>query len=1078
MTKYNIIRNGSFQSLTGGGEGDISLSWAELETLIDGTLDSGGVSITNSGILYLEANLSQRIKVDGIRLYANDLTKSANIDFYYSNTVTGTYTHLATNVGSYYYTTIAEPSAPRRVLVTISGINIDLYEFQIFNDDFIVAFGQDGSQYAEYLNNTPIGEEGTSQAIALYNNGNSSISADAYTVVDYTGEDGDNYIKISSSQNGTYYGINDGVLVESEDLTDTYRWDLGTFDNTEVSADNVIVTPPSTSQEPATSFSEIPFANYSRPYCYYNTLLYNNDDDVVYFISRDGTLLKLWSYDYENNAWTYESELRPGPAIHQGNVTVAVYLNGYVYVISRVDVDTYVGAFFRYDVNGVQDNYEDLPLPPAFAGFSHNAGADRISMCTDGVKYIYIATLDQGNMNTTTGRNFARYDTTTSGWVSLSNGYDNQVYYQNGANANMFGVQTMTYDTDRNVIYMLSMVSNYYDRPIGDSPYLCRYHVGTDTWSNSFLRLDSGGINAVGDDGEYTNPGGICYHEDWIYFGPDPEVNNNSVTRYNINTAVTETIAIGYENYNGTGNTDYTNHEGYSTLVFRTDGTRYIMLTNINGHRDEIYRTPQVPAGPIEIIADGTYTTPVFKLSDKYNSSYFIVDGTTDSETGNISYDENVYNGTIRVRGSDTAPITIDEVYISQGDYYIMRWIPYTGSKTTNWKNPGHADASRYDARGVRVDRKTGDIIFSYYYDYLNTEYSYIYKYDRSGNLLYSMSSNQDYFTYAFTTAMSIDQDGGVWGYADYGGIQYDRHLVHFNSTLAVQEADVYESGLDFLYDMTAEWNGNGCWYTHQLDNILYHLDRWGTVLHTIPLDDVRAVASTRDNGCWVHDVGLKLLLRYDSDGDFVKSVNVDNFGSSSVVDMHHDYEDGVWLRVDYNIYHMTSEGVFDIGPIYIDYVSRLHPSHNGVYVVRTTNPDAAYFIDKDAGAITKSWTYGVNDTNSIFGVFSYNYDDYLEYGYSYLPISYDPVWGTGGSLVWTEVVKDGYFLSKNIYHQVEVTLRGEAVLEKVLMPPAIKKQDIPAGTYKNIYIKTDIPDGVDIDSYSGRIKTWWGVEE
>ena len=84
---------------------------------------------------------------------------------------------------------------------------------------------------------------------------------------------------------------------------------------------------------------------------------------------------------------------------------------------------------------------------------------------------------------------------------------------------------------------------------------------------------------------------------------------------------------------------------------------------------------------------------------------------------------------------------------------------------------------------------------------------------------------------------------------------------------------------------------------------------------------------------------------------------------------------------------------------------------------------------------------------------------------------------GTGGTAEWLEVRKDGYFLPKKQYHQVEITLRGAAVLEKVIVAPAIKIQDIPKQSYKYMYIKTDIPEGVTIDQYESRLKSWWGVE-
>ena len=73
---------------------------------------------------------------------------------------------------------------------------------------------------------------------------------------------------------------------------------------------------------------------------------------------------------------------------------------------------------------------------------------------------------------------------------------------------------------------------------------------------------------------------------------------------------------------------------------------------------------------------------------------------------------------------------------------------------------------------------------------------------------------------------------------------------------------------------------------------------------------------------------------------------------------------------------------------------------------------------------------------------------------------------------------KDGYFLPKNIYHQAEITLRGTAELNKVIMSPAVKTQDIQPGNYQNMYIKSSIPNGATVADHETRLKTWWSEEE
>ena len=99
------------------------------------------------------------------------------------------------------------------------------------------------------------------------------------------------------------------------------------------------------------------------------------------------------------------------------------------------------------------------------------------------------------------------------------------------------------------------------------------------------------------------------------------------------------------------------------------------------------------------------------------------------------------------------------------------------------------------------------------------------------------------------------------------------------------------------------------------------------------------------------------------------------------------------------------------------------------------------------------------------------------------MPAYNDPVWGSNGSLEWKEVRKDGYFLYKKQYHQVELTLYASQLadcpyVDKVIMSPAIQVQDIPSQSYKNVYVKTDIPAAADPTDHEAKLKTWWKIEE
>ena len=717
--KYNLVRNGSLQALTISGTGNKSLSWVELESLMDSNTTSSGVTLTGSDILFLEANLSNRIKIDGIRLYI-DGAATSDIKFYYKNSVTESYTTLTTQSGSeYFYTTIPDPSAPMCIRTSISGVTGELYEFQIFNDDYIVAFGTDGSLYAKYLENTPIGEAGDPTIVPIFNNSTNIIPADAYVCIDYTDSGAGSYIKISSSINGTYYGIEDGAILEDDKESSIYRWSMGEHNNTTVSGDDVVLVDPT--------------------------------------------------------------------------------------------------------------------------------------------------------------------------------------------------------------------------------------------------------------------------------------------------------------------------------------------------------------------ISGGVYTSPIFSLDNKHMASYFITDGTTESGTSSISYNENIYNGTIRVRSNNTKPLDIDEVYWlyykSGGDETIEKAVIYNGDITAIWAN-WDISSGHYKPLGVAVNRRTGGIAMSVKYDYGVDHRGYIRIYNSNGALLY----NVDDIKARCDVNFEFDKFGGIWGYGvGYTGIYHNRRLVHYDNEL---DDVLYElcDGTDFLYDLAVEIDGGGVWYTNQLDNMLIHKDYEGITLNTITLKEPRSICGALDNGCWVIDNSDEKAYRYNFNGTLIKTVNLERPATRMCTDM----ADGFWYTSGNYVYHVTSNGIENVS-VNVSQPAKIKGGYNGCIVWSSAN-DWVKYIDNN-GNITRTFTdpSGVGNTGYP-ALFSFRHEDFVEFQNTanFIPVSYDPVWGIGGSLGWKEVRKDGYFLPKMLYHQAEITLRCEGItspsLNKLIISPAVKIQDISKQSSKNIYVKTIIPDGASITDYETKLKAWWGV--
>jgi hypothetical protein len=467
-------------------------------------------------------------------------------------------------------------------------------------------------------------------------------------------------------------------------------------------------------------------------------------------------------------------------------------------------------------------------------------------------------------------------------------------------------------------------------------------------------------------------------------------------------------------------------------------------------------------------ISGGVYTSPIFRLDNKYMTSYFITNGITKSGTSSISYNENVYNGTIRVRNSDTKPLDVDEVYWlykSGSNQIIEKTVIYNGNVIANWVFWNQVS---YDPLGTATNKRTGDVAMCTENDSGFSSDMRIY--NRSGGFLYSYGGGAGNYYCRFNVNFEFDKFGGVWGYGDYG-----KYLVHWNNAL---DTRLYElnDGTDFLYDLAVEMDGDGVWYTNKIDNIVIHKDYEGTTLNTIVLNEPKAICGTLDNGCWVIDNTDKKAYKYNSGATLIKTVNLERTATRMCTDM----VDGFWYISGNYVYHVTSNGVEDIN-VNITQLTKIKGGYNGC-IVWSSNNDWVKYIDNN-GNITRTFTdpSGVGKTG-IPALFSFRYSDFKTFKdiMNVIPASYDPVYGVGGSLEWKEVKKDGYFLPKTAYHQAEITLRCQGVtspsLNKLIISPAVKIQDISKQSSKNVYVKTVIPDGAGITDYETRLKAWWGV--
>lgn len=1055
--QYNIARNGSLTSPTsvsGIGTPNRVLSYSELQSLTNNNLTSSGITMSSSESVFIQVDLEERIKIEDVKLYCNNTTSSglAGINIYWKNDSTSSYQGATEDLSTdYYYATIPEPSAPRFILVTISGIDISVFELGVYNDDYIIAFGTDGTQDAEYIEDAPIGVLGEVQILEIFNNSTSNMPATAYVSIDYTGNTADYYLEISNSPDGPFYDLTDGIILQNNTVTNDYTWDMGTYWNTYVTSNRIQV--PSITKV-FKSYGNVPLTNRTCAWrAGQNCWDYDPATRTIYAIGAElSTALKLYKRSIDSGSWSFIGNVNTGVTGFQDYATMT-YMNGRVYVICNL-----TGTFGYYTVSGTQHNWTSLTS----VGFP-NSGKHRIGICSDHTRYIYAL----GYQWDWSIGEFRRYDTTTSGWSSMAS-MTNVSYSNDAAYASRC---CLAYDYDRNMIYADIAGFNY-------DGYIRRYNVALNSWENGWFSVDSY-TNNTGDSNAFQthtyyggylilasaqtgtrlyyyniDTGSITYTEMEYGFYVDPDI--YAVTSPSVNPYILAT--------------DLPANLGTSL----GDDIEAPLGIGIFGAQLSNDRTIVYGLG-LETNDAGYYVTPVFALDDPYMSSYVVIDG-----SGNININLTDVD-TIQVRSSDTEPIayyeSISTYSPNSSDTYSVRWSVYNNSYTTTMI---YDTNSNYIPFSAAVDPKDG----RYAINIGESAYSrgWLYLLDNSNTLLYSIYSDTDY-KYYFNIGFQFEGSHGLWAYGNYSNAA-SKVLYHFDTDLS-ELASYSESQLDFIYELATEYNGRGCWYTNQIDNTLVHMNPWCSKLKTIALDKPRCIVQTLDGGVWVEEDTLDVVYRYDFNGNRIDTFTIPitpAYNDAAISRMSTDLNNGFWYRHGDYVFHVTENKVVDVGPVFVLDPDRLQGTKFGCFVY-STDDNIMYWVGMN-GTVT-SRAMPSSGEAALFGCYGITLEDFSTFKTTCLansitlPRSYDPVWGSSGSLGWTTVPKTGYLLSKKKYHQIRVYLRGTSSrLNKILIPPAVKIEDIPAGSFKNLYLRTNIPESTNITDYQSGIKVWWDVED
>jgi len=1052
MAQYNLIKNGFFNSNTTSGTGTKSLTITDLNTLINGNTSIPIVSLTSTDILYLDIDLLARVKVDGILLYADDLTKSGNIDFYYKNAPEDYYTLCVKNVPTLSYSaTIPYPSAPRYIRCTVSGIDINLTEFFIFNEDSTIGFGEDGEEVSKWLDNTPIGYESEPYTVEIFNNTSSDKPAVAYVCVDYSNAAEDYYLQLADNVEGPYKELDDGLVFGRI----TNDWSLGKLSNLtlDVNTNSLSLTTKSAGVSeykgslgllPLTScnYAGTPFGLFCCSWCYVESrgCIY-----AFFYSGTDNTsgIVRLYSYILATNTWVFVSIITlSGNTV--GAIAVAMtYLNNYIYFIYNIN------SFGRYNLNGIQGNYESLAVP-YFDSASH------MQLCASSD---YIFSFNKYNSGSWWWWTSFRYSPSTNAWTNITSPPSVTSIGQTYA--------YICYDPNRNVIYFMYNDISY---------RVSRYDIATGTWIIQFFDT----LTRIKADMTQV---AMCYYNNKLYFAG--YTLGKKVYSYDVTTDIVDYIEID--------------------VTFANQGYNYILATAPQDDLDDVslfftgalnsiytfygYNTPFASTSFISPSASGTFTSNIIKYTDSFKSGYLRIGSSGIEGKALISTSALQQADTVEIRSSNVAPTAICHVfwYVSQGEGTNRL---YKQDLILNvWSDLGDYDSSNIETYvcASTVNRRNGRIFFAYTSTYSTIGYYII---DRFYNTLYFNYNLLGQYTKPWKSF--FDSANGVWSYQiqQYtGDSNKDKflHIRHNMETLGTFYAPN-------IYDFCAELNGTGMWYTEKTYNTLVHLGSACNLIKTIPLGSVQGVCGCEDNGCWVVDnadpeVG-STIKRYDFYGNLVQRIVV----SKSLYRMSADNRDGFYVRTspsDGEIWHFTSQGVRDWYVISLMDEDHLVGGLTGVLLYSSSLQRARYLDDSSK---TITWTKMYRDIYnggwvdaSIPGLFSFDiaseYKFRLDNSSSIFPLTSDSFWSSTTLLPWKEIPKDGYFLPSCTYHQIRVTLRNTdgistPTLNNICIAPVVSIYDIPPQQSKPIYIKTNLPADAGGKQFDIRLKVWWSMGE
>lgn len=1030
MAQYNLINEGIITTATGISGSNLSLSQSQLEVLYNGSTVSG-IQITDSDILCMDIDLMNRVLVESLGIYILlDQAPSYyldDVDFYYKNEIEDDYVSIIplTDADSFYINYSDDSFSPRYIRLIITNVSATVFEVYVNNSDYKVAFGDDGT-----VSSMSINDYDNYNCVQIYNNSESgSLPVDAYISVEYTDSPIDNCITLSNSVDGPYYGLDEGIGINYSSM-DSYIWEHGTFENTMSYYNRLKLIPYDYSQSIDAMFNNctvlpIPAASSDCGWGIGQNCWDFNCSGVIYALSLPSNTadLLLYKYNVSSGSWVFVDTMGTG-----GTNASMVCVGNYIYILTNNS-----GNLVRYNLEGPLGNLETLPTASTGSVSKYVQ-----AMCSDKVNYIYTAFTPTLEENT----GFERFNIESNSWEILSSGYRVNTY----SNYSSLLRCVLSYNIYEDALYFDCGASTY------TNGYFQKYTVASDSWNTSWKKETFG----------YRSRGHSYYGGHLAYASEDHEY---YIKVFNVYTQKTRSFLLPYK-----PNTNFCPE----ILCFPSgDGNVMVAITKLDSSispgnvyfycigRD--YMEPQV----------GYYTTPVFSVNNNNSSSFLRSIITTSSGTA-VSVDDNEVSSAW-FKCSNVPPKGYYRMFLgyktSINGFHIASGDLNTGVLSEDFLEFGTSDPV-YDRIDMMMYCEKSDNFTMFIRETNGVATTKIVRYNFKYNTpTVTTGYTSDYYI-TDQKFVDVDTEGGIWGYKS-------KKLFRLKSSFASYSYSLTGSD-DFVSCLSADKFSTGCWYADKSEKNLIHIDSSGNTLLSIAITSPVHVDSTADGGCFVfNDAGNEVSL-IDYNGDEVTSFYTETTGTVTRMVV------GVTLDGFYRVWILDSGQrllVFDIEGNLLNELFTLNISslvaYNGGCLAHSKTDNVTYQVDSE-GVLIKIWEFSsLGECSYLPFVITATYADMVDMSATYLhAFTDDTVWEN--STGWAKLNLSRNLLPLKSFYQFKFRLSAESLsetpyIDKVMLPQAVKIENINPNSSKPVYIKTELKSDMENKEYDTKLRCWWG---